>query len=276
MSNRNRYRQLFDNPATEQARLLLLAQLAAAYIQEHAAPFLPQPPTRILDLGPGPGFLALERHTLYPEAEVIGLDNNPAIIANARQRLEMTPSPLVHFVVGNIQEARPAGPFDLAYAALVFLYLTDLPRAVERIYHALAPGGTLWIKDLNTGSPEYTSDPEYHYLTDNLFASMRKAGYQVDTTTDLPPLLQAAGFIDSALHTDEAYPMGSRTIEGESFLINTIAGLHASRKLISRMQGLSEEDLEASLERFARAAQARPDPITTHRPVNILARRPAR
>jgi ubiquinone/menaquinone biosynthesis C-methylase UbiE len=276
MSKPNLYLQLFDNPETEQARLLLQAQLAATYIQDHAATLLPQPPTRILDLGTGPGFLALELHALYPEADVIGVDNNPDVIARAQQRLDAISARRVHFVVGNIQDALPPGPFDLAYASLVFLYLTDIPRTVERIYQALAPGGTLWIKDLNTGSSEYTSDPEYQYLTSNLFASLRKAGYHVDTTTDLPPLLASAGFTDIQLHHDEAYPMGGRSIEGESFLINTISGLHASRKLISRMMDLPEEDIEASLNRFAAAAQSRPDPITYHRPVNILARRPAR
>lgn len=274
MSNPNLYLQLFDDPTTEQGRLLLQAQLAATYIQDHAATFLPRPPTRILDLGTGPGYLALELHTLYPQAELIGIDNNPAGISGARQRLDTNPAPQVHFVVGNIQEALPPGPFDLAYASLVFLYLTDHARAVELIYNALAPGGTLWIKDLNTNSSEYTGDPEYQYLTGNLFASMRKAGYHVDTITDLPPVLTAAGFTDIQLHTDESCPLGGPSIEGESFLINTIAGLHASRKLISRMQGIPEEDIEASLDRFAAAAQATPEPLTTHRPVNILARRP--
>ncbi len=274
MSKPNLYLQLFDDPKTEQGRLLLQAQLAATYIQAHAATFLRQPPTRILDLGTGPGYLAMELHALYPAAELIGLDNNADIIASAPQRLGPTLPPQVHFVVGNIQEALPPGSFDLAYASFVFLYLTDIPRALDLIYHVLTPGGTLWIKDLNTRSSEYTSDPEYQYLTDNLFASLRKAGYHVDTTTDLPPLLTAAGFTDLQMHNDEAIPIGGNTIEGESFLINLVAGLHASRKLISRMMGISEEDIEASLDRLTTAGQTRPDPITYHRPVNIIAHRP--
>ncbi len=274
MSNRNLYLQLFDDPKTEQGRLLLQAQLAATYIQDHAATFLPHAPSRILDLGTGPGYLAMELHTLYPKAELIGLDNNAAIIASAAERLGPTLPPQVHFVVGNIQEALPPGPFDLAYASFVFLYLTNIPRALDLIYHALAPGGTLWIKDLNTRSSEYTSDPDYQYLTTNLFASLRKAGYHVDTTTDLPPLLTAAGFTDLQLHTDEAIPIGGSMIEGESFFINMLAGLHASRKLITQMMNIPEEDIEASLDRLTAAAQTRPDPITYHRPVNILAHRP--
>ncbi len=235
---------------------------------------MPQAPTRILDLGTGPGYLAMELHSLYPEAELIGLDNNTTIIASAAERLGPTLPPQVSFVVGNIQEALPPGPFDLAYASFVFLYLTDIPRALELIYNVLTPGGTLWIKDLNTRSSEYTSDPEYQYLTDNLFASLRKAGYRVDTTTDLPPLLTASGFTDLQMHADEAIPIGGNTIEGESFLINMVAGLHASRKLITRMMSIPEEDIEASLDRLTTAGQTRPDPITYHRPINILVRRP--
>jgi SAM-dependent methyltransferase len=274
MSKPNLYLQLFDDPETEQGRLLLQAQLAAAYIEDHAATFLPQPPARILDLGTGPGFLALELHNLYPEAEVIGIDNNPAIITNARQRLAITPSPRVHFVVGNIQEALPPGPFDLVYASLVFLYLPDPARALELIYDVLAPGGTLWIKDLDIGSSE-SSDPNYQFLTSNLAASLRKAGYHVATTTELPPLLTAAGFTDVQLHYDESYPIGGRTIEGESFLINMLAGLHASRKLISRMMDIPEEDIEASLNRLALTTQTKREPLTYHRPVNMITRRPA-
>src|SRR6478672_8423669 len=103
MSRPNLY--LCDDPEADQHRLLLQAQLFSEYIETHAPTFLPTPPTRILDLGCGGGQLTLVLHQLYPQAEIVGIDGNPVVLAAARAQPLLGPN--VTFVEGDIQDSLP-------------------------------------------------------------------------------------------------------------------------------------------------------------------------
>src|SRR4051812_3126453 len=133
---------IFDNSEIEQRRLLLQSELFQEYLREHAPAFVPMPPARILDMGCGIGHLAWELHNLYPQATVVGIDRDPEAIAAARRHPDGEHK--LNFVLGDIQEALPPGPFDLAYASLIMSYLRDPARVVDLVYAALAPGGTFW------------------------------------------------------------------------------------------------------------------------------------
>ncbi len=265
---------IFDDSEVEQARLLLQAELFRTYIREHARDFVPQPPARILDLGCGIGHLAIELHALYPQADLVGIDRNPEMLATARQQPALAPPPQVRFVVGNIQEALPPGPFNLIYASMILTYLSDLPRAVDLIYAALAPGGTLWVKDMDSRSQEAAHDPDYKYLIDLFFNALRKAGSHPDLATELPPLLTAAGFSTLRVVDDEVYPLGGDTIEGDSFLAGLMVGVRTSHKMLSRFAGVPEEEILRRVDRVVAAAQSSKEPLGTLHTINILAQRP--
>lgn len=102
---------------------------------------------RILELGTGTGAtseLLLERH---PEAVLIGIDENEAMLAAARARL---PGERVELRVARLQDALPTGPFDLVASALAIHHLDAQEKAqlFRRISAELTPGGRIVIADV--------------------------------------------------------------------------------------------------------------------------------
>ncbi|HEY5950512.1 MAG TPA: SAM-dependent methyltransferase, partial [Kofleriaceae bacterium] len=74
-----------------------------------------RPSIRLLDAGCGRSYLTLllawcARHVWRQQLEVIGIDREPAVIAEARRRTELAElDDVVHFEVGDIATTRPSG-----------------------------------------------------------------------------------------------------------------------------------------------------------------------
>jgi trans-aconitate 2-methyltransferase len=93
------------------------------------------------DLGCGPGTgtrLLAER---FPEAEIIGVDSSPAMLAQARSRLSS-----VKFVEADISDWRPATAPDLILADSALQWVPDHEALFPRLMSRLAPGGALAVQ----------------------------------------------------------------------------------------------------------------------------------
>ena len=91
-------------------------------------------PTRVVDLGCGPGNsteLLLRRFT---GAEVVGIDNSEAMLASARERL-----PQCRFELGDIATWRPESPPDLICANAALQWVPDHEALIPRLLSFLAP-----------------------------------------------------------------------------------------------------------------------------------------
>jgi tRNA (cmo5U34)-methyltransferase len=101
-------------------------------------------PVRVLDLGAGTGLLASVLATALPEAELVLLDEAPAMLERAADRL----APLgdrVTTVVADLRDPLPDGPFDVVASALAIHHLDDAGKAdlYRRAADVLAPGGVV-------------------------------------------------------------------------------------------------------------------------------------
>lgn len=101
-------------------------------------------PVRVLDLGAGTGLLSSALAAVLSDASFVLLDEAPAMLEQASQRL----APLgdrVTRVVADLREALPDGPFDVIASALAIHHLDDGAKAdlYGRATAALAPGGVL-------------------------------------------------------------------------------------------------------------------------------------
>jgi ubiquinone/menaquinone biosynthesis C-methylase UbiE len=100
-------------------------------------------PTRVLEVGGGPGELAARIG--QSGAEVIMLDISPRMVELARQRG-------VDARVGDVQELPFAdGEFDCVVAAWMLFHVPDLDRGLAEIARVLRPGGRL-VATTNAGS----------------------------------------------------------------------------------------------------------------------------
>src|SRR3954470_10864820 len=105
--------------------------------------------TRVFDLGCGPGNsteLLIER---FPDAEVVGLDSSPDMLAQARTRL-----PNNTFMASDLTTWVPQEPTDLLFGNAVFQWVPDHTRVLQRLLQALPEGGVLAVQ-----MPDNTDEP---------------------------------------------------------------------------------------------------------------------
>jgi trans-aconitate 2-methyltransferase len=121
------YRRYEDERTRPARELLARVPLAAA--------------RRVVDLGCGPGNSTELLVQRFPGAEVTGIDNSPAMLESARQRL-----PAVAFEAGDIASWMPAQPPDLIYANAALQWVPHHEALLPRLFSLLAPGGVLAVQ----------------------------------------------------------------------------------------------------------------------------------
>lgn len=145
----------FDRWATQydSERRLLISPFDAYYeAAAEAASILPDGsaraagadggPVRVLDLGAGTGLLTAVLAAALPGAELTLLDEAPAMLAQAKDRLADIADRLT-LIEGDLFADFPEGPFDVIASGLAIHHLD--PRDQARVYamarERLAPGG---------------------------------------------------------------------------------------------------------------------------------------
>lgn len=98
-------------------------------------------PQRVVDLGCGPGNSTELLARRWPQAEVVGIDNSPAMLASAQQRL-----PQLRFEQSDIARWQPAVPVDVAYANASLQWIPHHEALLPRLLRTLAPGGVLAVQ----------------------------------------------------------------------------------------------------------------------------------
>ncbi|MDJ1158645.1 trans-aconitate 2-methyltransferase [Chelatococcus sp. SYSU_G07232] len=95
----------------------------------------------VVDLGCGPGNSTELLAARFADAQVVGLDNAPDMLAAARRRL-----PSVAFVEADLAAWQAEAPVDLLFANAVLQWLPDHRALLPRLVGMLAPGGALAVQ----------------------------------------------------------------------------------------------------------------------------------
>jgi tRNA threonylcarbamoyl adenosine modification protein (Sua5/YciO/YrdC/YwlC family) len=101
----------------------------------------------ILDLGTGTGETARRLLLRHPDAHLVGIDENPSMLAAARAVL---PAERIELREARLQDPLPAGPFDLVASALCVHHLaaTEKVDLFRRIRTVLPAGGRFVLGDV--------------------------------------------------------------------------------------------------------------------------------
>lgn len=104
---------------------------------------LDAPLRSVLDLGAGTGLLSGFVRDAFPQAALTLVDGAPAMLAQARGRLEAADGAPVAFVVGDLADPLPGAGFDAIVSALAIHHLDDAGKRAlfARVLAALRPGG---------------------------------------------------------------------------------------------------------------------------------------
>lgn len=110
-----------------------------------------QPTGTVLDVGSGPGNLAVRLAELAPQLVVVGIDISPDMVERARHRASMAGvSDRVRFEVGDVaQLPHVDGYFDLVASTFSLHHWPDPERGLAEIYRVVKPGGHACIYDLS-------------------------------------------------------------------------------------------------------------------------------
>jgi len=119
----------------------------------------------VLELGVGTGETARRVRALHPDAAWTGIDASEAMLGRAREAL-----PDADLRLSRLEDALPAGPFDLVVSALAVHHLDGAGKhgLFNRVFDSLRPGGWFVLGDVVV--PEHAED----------------AQIEIDWVTDLP------------------------------------------------------------------------------------------
>ncbi len=118
-------------------------------------------PTRVLDLGCGPGVLTMALARVAPDAEVVAVDTNEALLARVRAHAVAEGlDARVHTVVADIESplsdhpllGGPAGS-DAVWVSMVMHHVADPVAVLGEIRELLRPGGAAVLVEF-AGPPE--------------------------------------------------------------------------------------------------------------------------
>ena len=137
---------------------------------------------RTLELGTGTGETARRVLDAHPQARLVGVDESPPMLAEARAAL---PADRVELRVGRLEDRLPDGPFDLVFSALAVHHLDGAGKRdlFRRVHEVLVPEGVFVLADVVV--PERPED----------VVTPIQAGYDLpDTVADQLAWLGEAGF----------------------------------------------------------------------------------
>ncbi|KAL9099677.1 MAG: hypothetical protein Q9163_004851, partial [Psora crenata] len=168
----------------------------------HLAPLAD--PKRVLDIGTGTGIWAIEMGEQYPEAEVTGIDLQPASndVKKLNQRGDRVPDNVI-FEIDDIEAKDwtwPDNHFDYIHSRFMLCSISSWKRFIRKAFRHIKPGGYFELQELDC---RFASDDGSLHEDSNLSYWSRiiteaSADYNrpVPLYTEYIDWFEKAGFVD--------------------------------------------------------------------------------
>ncbi|USN99121.1 MAG: methyltransferase domain-containing protein [Phycisphaeraceae bacterium] len=196
---------LLGTDDTESVRLgiqhrLWSAQAAAIWERARIGPG-----SRVLDVGPGPGYAAADLAELVgPGGRVLGVEGSPRYVELFRSRMSALGHGHAAVVKGDIHHLATlvrtngdeAGSFDAAYCRWVLSFSPDVSGVLAQIGACLTPGGRIAIQDYFNWRAMSLAPrrPEFTRVIEAILAFWESGEGSNDVMAVVPRLLRDASF----------------------------------------------------------------------------------
>ncbi len=244
---------IFGDPLVDRQRLDAIANVYGDHIRSNAYTYVGKGVKRILDVGCGEGQLGFALLSMYPDAELVGIDRDEQALTQARQSAEQQ-GLKASFVQGDIQDGLPAGSYDVVLAFTMLEHVPHYQQALEHIIAALVPGGHLWVQDIaSTGCFDGYPNPDFQQAANLYLKAMKSLGNNMYIMDELPTLLADMEMVEVKSEAID-YTVGGNTQDGQYMLANIIGGLYAARGFLSNKTGVAEPEIARIMDRIANDA----------------------
>lgn len=201
-----------------------------------------RPGEHVVDIGAGPGFLAVEMAAgLGPDGLVHAVDPSESMRALAGNRTRPPGAAPVEIAPGSAEKLPlPDAGVDVAVSTQVLEYVADVPGALAEIHRVLRPGGRVLLLDTDWDSIVWHSHD--HTRTARILAAWD--GHLVDPhlPRTLGPALRAAGFTAVETRVLPLLNVGSDPNTYSAMIAPFIARFVAGRA------GITDGDVQAWLD----------------------------
>ncbi len=206
---------------------------------------------RCLDAGSGPGETMRQlAQRVGPSGEVVGIDVDAGLGAQSIDMLHGAGHRQCSFAAVDVEGDGPipGAPFDVVYARLLLLHVSDPVAVIRRLWDAVAPGGHLVVHDYDMSVvdvlPPLETVAEWRRVVLGAFTG---AGCDIRTGRRLPLLFAEAG-LGAPDGTDVAGRLDSLGAAGPM-----LAAVHGSMRSAAVAMGLTTpEAADRWCEDFAR------------------------
>lgn len=179
----------------EVERLLLQGRLYAGHTEQALRLAGLEPGMRVLDVGCGPGDVALAAADLVgPTGSVTAVDAEPGILELAAARAAERGVSTISFQQADIAELTAPEPFDAVIGRLILMHVPDPVGTLRVLVRLVRPGGVVTFQDFAVSAAR--SEPELPLFTrvrDLVVASFRAAGAKTEMGTSLHRVFEEAG-----------------------------------------------------------------------------------
>jgi len=140
----------------------------------------------LLDIGCGIGYVAMATKALFPDAEVVGIDISPAVIAKAKQ---LDSQHLIQYdVAAELSMPYESDRFDLAVCRMSIHHYPAILQHLREVDRLLKPQGTYLIIDV---VPDRGKNDEW---LNDLFVGREDGHVKFYTLVEYESLLQQSGY----------------------------------------------------------------------------------
>ncbi|MET0578313.1 MAG: methyltransferase domain-containing protein [Ilumatobacteraceae bacterium] len=188
-----------DPDPQERARLLVQGEVLeteARWLLDRVAP---GPGDRVVDVACGPlGILPLLAARVGPSGEVVGLDRDATMLADARANLDergLLDVRLVH--ADAVATGLPRDEFDVAHLRLLLVNVPFPEDVLAELVAIVRPGGVVAVQEVDWISWQcQPPHPAWERLRNLMWRWWDRRGLDPYLGRRLPALLRAAGLVD--------------------------------------------------------------------------------
>ena len=157
---------------------------------------------KFLDVGGGPGHigLAFARHLPQWTGTVCDLPATAAVARNTIEKAGMAGR--IDVLAADLDVDDIGNGYDLIWCSCVLHFLRDPRAALEKVFHALNPGGALYIAHAEMPGEAVSAARVLPF-----YASMMMRGRFIPRSGQMHDMLAAAGFSQIQSHDQIAFPM---------------------------------------------------------------------